>query len=153
MAKRESKRAKATTCDFKGYVGYYLYGPATSSPKEAKKTGERTPQLERIRKRQIKNQLKAGESDDENGDPTFADPNHAAKKNEEMKTEAVKATTTIIPVEQREVELVAATTPPKPTLPQTSLQNLQAAYGAALHHNDETQFDGGIADNKMWQGY
>ena len=51
------------------------------------------------------------------------------------------------------VKSAAATTPPQPALPQTSLQKLEAAYGAALHHNDATQFDGGIANDKPWQAY
>ena len=46
-----------------------------------------------------------------------------------------------------------ATTPPQPTLPQTSLQKLEAAYDAALHHNDVTQLDGVIANDKIWQAY
>ena len=49
--------------------------------------------------------------------------------------------------------MAAAKTPPQPTLPQTSLQKLEAAYGAAIHHNDGKQLDGDIADNKPWQAY
>ena len=48
-------------------------------------------------------------------------------------------------------ELATATTLPQPTPPQTSLQKLEAAYGATLHHNDGAQLDDGIADNKLWQ--
>ena len=49
--------------------------------------------------------------------------------------------------------MAAETTPPQPTLPLTSLQKLDAAYGTALNHNDGTQLDGNITDNKLWQAY
>ena len=98
--KRVSKLAKATTCDFDGCVGCYLCQPAPPPPHtEAKKTGERTLRLERIRKRQINNQLEAGESNNEKEDPAFADPNHAAEDNKEKEAETDEATTTAPPVE------------------------------------------------------
>ena len=124
--KRESKLAKATTCEFDGCVRCYIYQPATPSPTEAKKTGERILRSEQIRKRQINNQLEAGKSDDEKEDPTFADPDHTAEENEETEAETVEATTTVSLVEQMEVELAASTSPPQPTLPQTSLQKLES---------------------------
>ena len=57
------------------------------------------------------------------------------------------------PVEQRAEELSAATIPLQPTLPLTSLQKLEAAYGTALYHKDGTQLDGGITNGKLWQAY
>ena len=96
------------------------------------------PRLERFRKRQFNNQLEAGESDNEDEDSTFAYPDHAVENKEKEEAETVKATTTAPPVEQRAVDSAAATTTPQPTLPQTSLQKLEAAYGAALHHNNGT---------------
>ena len=87
------------------------------------------------------------------GDSTFADPDHAAESKEEEEAETVDATLIAPPVEHMIVELVAATAPSKPTQPQTSFQKLEAAYGAALHHNDRTQLDGSIANNKLWQAY
>ena len=150
---RVSILAKATTCEFDGCVGCYLCQPAILSPTESKKTGERTLWPERIRKRQINNQLEAGKSNNEKDNLMFADFNHAAEDNEEKEVETVKAPTTTPPVEQRAVELASATTPPQPTLLQTSLQKIEAAYGAVLHHNDGTQLDGSIADDKLWQAY
>ena len=50
---------------------------------EAKKNKEKTPRSERFRKRLLNNQLEAGESDNEDEDPTFADPDHAAEDKEE----------------------------------------------------------------------
>ena len=92
--KRESKFAKATTCDFDGYIGCYLCQPDTPSSKEAKKNGERTTWSERICKWLLNNQLEVGESDNEDEDPTFADPNHLAENNKEEEAETAEATTT-----------------------------------------------------------
>ena len=39
--------------------------------------------MERIRKRLLNNQLEAGESDNKDDNPMFADPDHAAEDNEE----------------------------------------------------------------------
>ena len=84
-----SKLAKATTCDFDGCVGCYLYQLATPSHKEAKKNGERAPRSERIRKRILNNQLDAAESVDDDGDSAFADPDHVEEDKEEEDTETV----------------------------------------------------------------
>ena len=48
--KRVSKLVKADIYYFNSCVDCYLCQPATPSPKEAKKNGERIPQSERIRK-------------------------------------------------------------------------------------------------------
>ena len=116
-----SKFTEETTCDFDGCIGCYLCQPATPSPKIAKKNGERTLQSERFRKRLLNNQLEAGKSDNEDGNPPFLDPDHAEEDKDEEEVETVEAATAAPLVEQRAVELSAATTPPQPILPQTSL--------------------------------
>ena len=99
LPKQESKLAKATNFDFDGYVDCYLYQPATPSPTEAKKNGERTLRSERFRKRLLNSQLEACESDNEDKDPTFVDPDHTAEDNEEEKEKTIEATTAAPPVE------------------------------------------------------
>ena len=111
------------------------------------------PTVGKDKKRLLNNQFEAGKSDNDDGDLTFANLDHAAEDKEEEESKTVEAKTVTPPVEQSEVESVAATTPPQPTLPQTSLQKLEVAYGAALHHKDGTQLGGGIADDKLWQVY
>ena len=123
-----------------------LLMPTSHPPlKKRRKKGERTLRSKRIRKRQINNQLDSAESADDDGNPTFADPDHAEEDKEEEETVLEKTVTPL--VEQRAEELAAATAPPQPTLSLTSLQKLEALYGTALHYNDGTQLDGGIAND------
>ena len=110
-----------TTCDFNGCVSYYLCRPSPPYPKEAKKYGDRTPPSERFHNRLLNDQLEAGKSDNEDGNPPFLDPDHAEEDKDEEEVETVEAATAAPLVEQRAVELSAATTPPQPILPQTSL--------------------------------
>ena len=78
------------------------------------------------------------------------DPNHAVEDKEDKETKMFDVTTVAPPVKQRAAESAPATTPSQPTLPQTFLQKLEAAYGVALRHNDGTQLDGSITDGKLW---
>ena len=77
-----------------------------------KKNGKRTPQWERISKHQISNQLNAAESANNNGNSTFADPDHAEEDKEEGDEETVAEKIIAPPAEQRAEELTAAKTPP-----------------------------------------
>ena len=40
---------------------------------------------------------------------------------------------------------------PPPTQPLTSLQKLGAMYGTAIHHDNGTQLESGITEDKLWQ--
>ena len=94
--------------------------------------------MERIHKRLIDNQLNAAESTDDDGNSTFADPDYAEEGKEEEDEDTAVEKTVASTVEQRVEESAVAMTPPQPTLPLTSLQKLDVAYGTAFHHTDGT---------------
>ena len=47
----------------------------------------------------------------------------------------------------------AGNDPTPPILTLTSLQKLEAVYGAVLHHDDRTQLDRGFVDDKLRQTF
>ena len=106
--------------------------------------------MERIRKRLISNQLNAAERTNNESNSAFAAPDHAGEDKEKEDAETFEAKTVAPLIEQRAEELTAATTPPQPKLPLTSLQKLETAYGTALHHSNGTHLDGGIANDELW---
>ena len=95
-------------------------------PHRSKEDWGEDPAVGKDTQASINNQLEGGESNNEKDDPAFADPDHVAEDKEETEAETVEATTTVSLVEQMEVELAASTSPPQPTLPQTSLQKLES---------------------------